>query len=469
MPNRAAAPPFPRENPARQSLRLLVWGGAILLGIAAEAADWPRLGGPDASGVSPETGLARAWPAAGPRVVWTVGVGEGFAGAAIRDGRVFLLDRTNAQDVLRCFNLADGRESWRRAFDAPGSLPFKGSRSVPSVDESMVFALGPFGDFLAVSVRTHEVVWKSHLVNDFKDPAVDQDSPPADRREKLARAQVPMWGFTQAPLLYGDLVIIAPQTERTGLVAYERATGRIRWRSDYLGRNWFSHVSPALARLGGVDQVIMLAQPSDPERSPDEAPPAIISSVDPRTGAILWRTLSPRPYKIPIPQPLAIGDDRLLITGGLKMGCFMLQVTNQGGVWSAKVLFHHREVAAHIHSPVAYRDRIYVTSFKEDGASRTGLVCLSREGRVLWETGPDLQFDAGGFLIADGMVFAMHGKRGELNLLELGETGATVLAKAKVLEARDGNVWAPLALSGGMLVVRDQHEMKCLEVRAEQK
>ena len=77
-----------------------------------------------------------------------------------------------------------------------------------------------------------------------------------------------MWGLTQAPLIYRDLVIVAPQTQKIGVVAYEQATGKVRWTSGYIGRNWYSHVSPYLATLCGVDQVIMLAQPSDPEKSP---------------------------------------------------------------------------------------------------------------------------------------------------------------------------------------------------------
>ena len=210
----------------------------------------------------------------------------------------------------------------------------------------------------------------------------------------------------------------------------------------------------------------MLAQPSDPEKSPDEAPPAIVSSVAPETGRILWTTRTPGPYKVPIAQPLRVTGDRLFITGGLGLGCLMIQVSCVEGQWDTKVLFHNRTVAAHIHSPVFYQGRIYVTSFKEDGARHVGLVCLSAEGDLLWETGPDFQFESGAFLLADGMVFAMQGKTGELNLLKLTDSGPKLLARAKVLEARNANVWAPMALSEGKLIVRDQHQMKCLDVRS---
>jgi hypothetical protein len=121
-------------------------------------------------------------------------------------------------------------------------------------------------------------------------------------------------------------------------------------------------------------------------------------------------------------------------------------------------------VAAFIHSPIFYRGRIYVTSFKEHHGAHTGLVCLRPDGQSVWQTGPELQFDSGAYLIADGMAFVMNGKNGVLYLFELSGDGPKLLASSKVLSARDGKVWAPMALSNGKLIVRDQHEMKCLDV-----
>jgi hypothetical protein len=52
-----------------------------------------------------------------------------------------------------------------------------------------------------------------------------------------------------------------------------------------------------------------------------------------------------------------------------------------------------------------------------------------------------------------------------LNLFELNDSGPTLLAKTRVLEAKEGKAWAPMALSDGKLILRDQHQMKCLDVR----
>ena len=72
---------------------------------------WPQFRGPNRDGISPETTpLARSWDAAGPRQLWAVDCGEGYAGAVVREGRVYLMDYDydKKQNALRCLSLADG-------------------------------------------------------------------------------------------------------------------------------------------------------------------------------------------------------------------------------------------------------------------------------------------------------------------------------------------------------------------------
>ena len=241
--------PCPKHGGSNRFVGFLIaviYSLCLPLGIIAD--DWPRLGGIDGRGVSAETGLLRHWPEVGPAVLWTVPVGEGFAGPAVRDGQVYLLDREDSErDIIRCFELLTGKELWKLAYSAPGALPFNGSRNVPTVDDESIYALGPLGHLNCFSRLSHQVVWSVHLVEDFKVPGIDIATAPTNRQDKLLRSQVPTWGVTQAPLLWNDLVIVAPQTQETGLVAFDRKTGHIRWKSAYIGRNWFSHISPMLA------------------------------------------------------------------------------------------------------------------------------------------------------------------------------------------------------------------------------
>ena len=96
------------------------------------AQDWPQYLGPNRNSVSAQKDILRSWPQQGPEVLWTANVGIGYGGPVVKDGKVYLLDRDDkVGDKLRCFDLSNGKELWNFGYDAPGSVMFPGSRSVP--------------------------------------------------------------------------------------------------------------------------------------------------------------------------------------------------------------------------------------------------------------------------------------------------------------------------------------------------
>jgi hypothetical protein len=56
----------------------------------------------------------------------------------------------------------------------------------------------------------------------------------------------------------------------------------------------------------------------------------------------------------------------------------------------------------------------------------------------------------------------LEGKTGVLHLLEANTSEYKEISTAQVLSGPD--VWAPMALSGGKLVLRDMTKMVCIEV-----
>ena len=110
----------------------------------------------------------RTWPEKGPEVLWKVDVGIGYGGPVSKDGKVYLLDRDDkVGDTMRCFDLATGKELWNFAYDAPGSVMFPGSRSVPAIDGKYIYSCGAFGDLYCIDIDTHKPVWHVNLWTDF--------------------------------------------------------------------------------------------------------------------------------------------------------------------------------------------------------------------------------------------------------------------------------------------------------------
>ena len=95
-------------------------------------------------------------------------MGRGFGGPVVKDGKVYLLDRDDkVGDNLRCLDLSSGKELWNFAYDAPGTVMFPGSRSVPTVDGDKVYSCGHNGDLYCIDTKTHKPVWNKNVWKDF--------------------------------------------------------------------------------------------------------------------------------------------------------------------------------------------------------------------------------------------------------------------------------------------------------------
>ena len=415
-------------HPRTRSIAGILAGLMIAFGVGA---DWWQFQGPDRDGISPEKGLMRSWPEGGPRELWSFPLGEGYGGPAVRDGEVYILDRVGEkQDVLRCLDLMTGAERWNYAYDAPGSVGHAGSRTPPTVSETHVFSVGMLGDFLCIDRKTHEPLWRKNILTDYG-------------------SELPSWGVSQAPTLWRDLVIVAPQAGDAFVAAFRQETGEPVWQSPGLGQ--VGYVTPVVTTLAGVEQVVMLAAYGQT---------AGISLED---GHILW-SYAGYQCQIPIPYPTPLPGDRLFITGGYDAGSAMIQIKRDGHVFEVTELFKTDECGSQIHQPLFYDGHLYVNS---NTNSRTdGMLCMTPGGQLRWRTrdSRDLpQFERGNLLLADSMIIALDGKTGILHLIDPSPEGFRELARAKIFSGN--KMWSPMALSQGRLLLRDQETMKCLDLK----
>src|SRR4051794_33976365 len=92
--------------------RILLALGLSLGLVPSSHADWPHLRGPQYNGLSTETGLADAWPAAGPPLLWTRQLGQGFSGFVVAQGKAFTQRQTPAGQYLLCLDPDSGQTLW---------------------------------------------------------------------------------------------------------------------------------------------------------------------------------------------------------------------------------------------------------------------------------------------------------------------------------------------------------------------
>jgi outer membrane protein assembly factor BamB len=422
-------------------MRQTVTFAALLVALSATgtiAADWPAIYGPKRDGTSDQKGLLRTWPAQGPKVLWTVDVGPGFGGAAISGGKAYLLDRDEkVGDKLRVFDVVTGKELWSFAYDAPGTFMFPGSRTTPTVDGDRVYTSGPLGDLHCLSTTSQKPVWHRNIWKEH------------------GGGELPRWAVVQHPLIYGNLVIVAPQTPQAGVVAYDKLTGEPKWKSAAL-TGTPSYVSPSIAKIGGADQLVMITASVGRGRN---ARDGSVAGLDPATGRVLW-TYKGWQNPIPVPQPVDAGDGRLLITGGYGAGTVMIKVAKKAdGAFDVTEVFRNADVGAHTQPPILFKDTFY--SHKTVNERSDGLVAMGLDGQVRWKTDTQPPFVRGGMILAEDLLIATDGDT-KLYLVEPNPTGFKALASAEILEKGDN--WAPLALADGRLIVRGQKQMKAIQV-----
>lgn len=408
------------------------WDGKVVRGNAAPAelsGAWPRFRGPNWDNICPDpTPLAKSWPPGGPKVLWNIEVGEGFAAAAIWKGRVYVMDydRATGADALRCLSLTDGQEIWRYTYSSKTKRDHGMSRTIPAVTEKYVVAIGPKAQVICVDPLTGELKWRLNLVQEFN-------------------AEVPPWYMGQCPYIENDRLILGTGGNAL-VVAVDCLTGKVLWKSPNPNRWNMTHSSIAPFDFQGKRMYAYCGSGG-------------VAVVAADSGQILWETNSWKITIANIAMPLVVGEGRLFFSGGYNAGCMMVQLkpAGTGDRLVADMIFRleAKVFGAEQHTPILYQN--HIIGVRPDGQ----LVCMDLNGKMVWQSGPANRFGKGPYLIAQDLIYLMDDD-GTLTMAEASTTAYKPLGKAKILEGPDA--WGPLALADGRLIVRDNFRMACLEV-----
>jgi len=415
------------------------------------AQDWPQYLGPERNSTSPQKGILLSWPENGPEVLWSVDVGIGYGGPVVKDGKAYLLDRDDeVGDNMRCFNLSTGEELWNYGYDSPGSVSFPGSRSVPTVDDNHVYSCGPYGDLYCIDINTHKPVWNKNVWSDF------------------GGGEIPRWAIAQCPLIYDDMLILASQAPEAGVVAYEKLTGNLKWKTPALGP--VGYVSPALVKVDGEDHVVMITAATGGRGEPETGGKVV--GIEPISGKILWEYENWQ-CRIPAPSAFDAGEGKVLIIGGYKAGAAMIQVEKlEDDSYGVSELFKTVEFGAHTKPPIMHDGYFY--AHYRTNERRDGMVCMNMDGEIMWKTKNNPDFNKGSMIVADGLILSTDGGK-SLYLIEPNPSEFKPLAKSDLLveelnpdesraERYGSQNWAPIALADGKLLIRDHNRMMCVKV-----
>lgn len=401
---------------------------------------WPNFRGTDFRNVYTGTvELANSWTETQPQILWQITLGEGHAGAAIHRGRVYVLDYDERipGDVLRCLSRDDGREIWRRGYRVDVARNHGMSRTVPAVTDDYVVTIGPRCHVMAVDAISGDLLWT------------------IDMAEKYG-TKTPMWYTGQCPLIVDNTAILAPAGDETLMMGIDCASGKTIWTTPNPYDLDMSHASIIPAEIHGVSMYLYAGLGGM----------VGVAAEGEQIGKILW--YAPQwDRSVIAPSPVHLGNGRIFVTAGYGGGSMVLQVHREGNNFHVETVeaFRAREgLASEQQTPVLVDGLLFGILPNDAGALRNQLVCINPEDvqTYLWTSGRDRRFGLGPYLAANDKLFVLSDD-GILHMLTVTQEGYQELGRKQIMDGHDA--WAPMAMAGGQLIVRDDTRMLCLNIQ----
>jgi len=414
-------------------MKRLLW--PLLLGIIcsqpallAGEGDWPQWRGANRDDISKETGLLKEWPAGGPHLAWQAhGLGKGYSTVSLMGDRVFTLGDNDTDSQVIALSRKDGKLLWNSKLGKTGAVgwgDFEGTRSTPATDGQLVFAVGQWGELICVQAADGKEVWRKDLMKDFGAPR-------------------PEWGFAESPLLDGDKVAITPGGSQGAIVALNKKTGALLWRTTNF-RDAAHYSSIITAQIGGVPQYVQLTDQH-------------VVGVAPADGRVLWTVLR-RGSTAVIPTPVS-SDNLVYVTSGYGIGCNLFRISGQSGTFSAQQVYANKVMVNHHGGVVRVGDYIYGHS---DGK---GWTCQEfKTGKEIWQE--KAQLGKGSIAYADGHLYLrQEDGKGTVALIEASPTGYKEHGRFDPPGRSDKNSWSHPVVAGGKLYLRDQETLLCYDLK----
>jgi outer membrane protein assembly factor BamB len=330
--------------------------------------------------LSQETGLLVQWPKEGPRLLWQIAdIGDGFSTPAVVGTRIYLMsNRGLDNEFVQARSTENGEALWTTRVGKVGNPdqdpPYPMARSTPTVDGDLLYALGSDGDLACLEARSGAVRWQKSLRKEFG-------------------GQPHAWAYAESPLVDGDLLVVTPGGAQATMVALDKKTGALVWKSAVPGGDPAGYASAIVAHAGGRKQYVQFLSKG-------------LVGVDAKTGEFLWRYTEV--VKGPAQTFTPIARDGYVYAGALSIGGGLVRLKSDGGRFEAEQVYFERGLPNGFGGAVLVGDHLYGTEVKALVAAEF------TTGRVKWKAE---DFGKASVTYADGHLY-LHEWDGEVALVE---------------------------------------------------
>jgi outer membrane protein assembly factor BamB len=400
--------------------------------------DWPQWRGPERNGISKESGLLKQWPSEGPKLLWQLNdIGDGYSTPAVVGTRIYLMsNRGMDNEFVQGLSTQDGKPIWTMRVGNVGNPDqnprYPKARSTPTIDGDLIYALGSDGDLACLEVKSGKIRWQKNIRTEF-------GGKPGE------------WAYAESPLVDGDAVVVTPGGSQATMVALNKKTGAVIWKSAVPGGDEAGYASAIVVQAAGRKQYVQLLSKG-------------LVGVDGKTGQFLWRykdvAKGPAQYFTPVAR------DDYVYGGALGIGGGLVRLKPEGGGVAAEQVYFERGLPNGLGGAVLVGEYLYGT----DIAGGPFVAVEFTTGKVKWKSESIGRVSTA---YADGLLY-LHGMNGDVALVEAipeayREKGRfTPPAQPKHSKSGDfgEDAFAHPVIANGRLYIRDLGTLWAYDIKA---
>jgi outer membrane protein assembly factor BamB len=393
----------------------------LLVGLAVQAQKPTQWRGENSEGKYPAPSLLSSWPADGPEVLWHFDkLGDGYSTPAFANDKIYCSGMENSEGYIFIFN-ENGSFEKKIKYGKEFDESFPGARSTPTIVGNLAYVSSGYGELVCMNLDSGNILWNKELAKDYGSENI-------------------RFGFTESVVVDGDRLYFTPGGKVFNVVALNRMTGELIWKSTGTGKN-SSYCTPKIVDLG--KRRLLVTHTTDD-----------IIGIDAKDGALLWNYAFPNQYNIHPNTPI-YQDQALFCFTGYGQGCVKLALSDDGS--SVTKVWETSKMDSQMGAAMLVDGYIYSSGHKS-----RGWFCYD------WKTG-DEKFKStemgNGAIIMAADKFIVYSDRGELALINPKQEKLDIISKTKV-EFGTAEHWAHPVVHKGVLYVRHGKSLIAYKISA---